>query len=54
MSLLPAEKAEILDGQALQLRGTSLRLKGDLAQATRRSSRPTPSSSRYATAEWPR
>ena len=32
--LLPAEKAEILDGQALQLRGTSLRLKGDLAQAT--------------------
>ena len=31
--LLPAEKAAILDGQALQLRGTSLRLKGDLAQA---------------------
>ena len=30
----PAEKAEILDGQALQLRGTSLRVKGDLAQAT--------------------
>ncbi|HET7606618.1 MAG TPA: CHAT domain-containing protein [Sphingomicrobium sp.] len=30
----PAEKAEILDGQALQLRGTSLRLKGDLAQAS--------------------
>ena len=30
----PAEKAEILDGQALQLRGTSLRMKGDLAQAT--------------------
>ncbi|MES2120464.1 MAG: CHAT domain-containing protein [Pseudomonadota bacterium] len=27
--LLPAEKAEILDGQALQLRGTSLRLTGD-------------------------
>ena len=32
--LSPAEKAVILDGQALQLRGTSLRLKGDLAQAT--------------------
>jgi CHAT domain-containing protein len=32
--LAPAEKAEILDGQALQLRGTSLRVKGDLAQAT--------------------
>jgi tetratricopeptide (TPR) repeat protein len=31
--LLPAEKAEILDGQALQLRGTSLRLLGDLAGA---------------------
>lgn len=31
--LLPAEKAEILDGQALQLRGTSLRLTGDLAGA---------------------
>ncbi len=30
----PAEKAEILDGQALQLRGSSLRIKGDLAQAT--------------------
>jgi CHAT domain-containing protein len=30
----PAEKAEILDGQALQLRGTSLRVKGDLALAT--------------------
>ena len=30
----PAEKAEILDGQALQLRGTSLRMKGDLAQAS--------------------
>lgn len=29
-----AEKTEILDGQALQLRGTSLRLKGDLAQAS--------------------
>ena len=32
--LLPAEKAEILDGQALQLRGTSLRLTGDLAGAS--------------------
>ena len=32
--LLPEEKAEILDGQALQLRGTSLRLAGDVAQAT--------------------
>jgi CHAT domain-containing protein len=32
--LLPAEKAAILDGQALQLRGTSLRLKGDLADST--------------------
>src|SRR5206468_157253 len=32
--LLPAEKAEILDGQALQLRGTSLRLTGDLPGAT--------------------
>ncbi|HET6535022.1 MAG TPA: CHAT domain-containing tetratricopeptide repeat protein [Sphingomicrobium sp.] len=32
--LSPAEKAEILDGQALQLRGTSLRLKGNLAGAT--------------------
>ena len=32
--LLPAEKAEILDGQALQLRGTSLRLTGNLAGAT--------------------
>lgn len=31
--LLPAEKAAILDGQALQLRGTSLRLTGDLAGA---------------------
>ena len=32
--LLPAEKAEILDAQALQLRGTSLRLTGDVAAAT--------------------
>jgi CHAT domain-containing protein len=32
--LLPEEKAEILDGQALQLRGTSLRLTGDIAQAS--------------------
>ena len=32
--LLPQEKAEILDGQALQLRGTSLRLTGDIAGAT--------------------
>jgi CHAT domain-containing protein len=32
--LLPVEKAEILDGQALQLRGTSLRLNADLAGAT--------------------
>ncbi|HZC37089.1 MAG TPA: CHAT domain-containing protein, partial [Sphingomicrobium sp.] len=31
--LLPAEKAEILDAQALQLRGTSLRLAGDLVAA---------------------
>ena len=31
-SFCPAEKAAILDGQALQLRGTSLRLKGDVAQ----------------------
>ena len=31
--LLPAEKAEILDGQALQLRGTSLRLTGDISGA---------------------
>lgn len=31
--LLPIEKAEILDAQALQLRGTSLRLTGDLAGA---------------------
>ena len=28
--LLPAEKAAILDGQAMQLRGTSLRLSGDM------------------------
>ena len=33
--LLPAEKAEILDGQALQLRGTSLRLTGDMAGASK-------------------
>lgn len=32
--LLPVEKAEILDGQALQLRGTSLRLTGDLSGAS--------------------
>ncbi|HET9811089.1 MAG TPA: CHAT domain-containing protein [Sphingomicrobium sp.] len=32
--LLPEEKAEILDGQALQLRGTSLRLSGNLTAAT--------------------
>ncbi|MES2135530.1 MAG: CHAT domain-containing protein [Pseudomonadota bacterium] len=32
--LLPAEKAEILDGQALQLRGTALRLTGDPAGAS--------------------
>jgi CHAT domain-containing protein len=31
--LLPDEKAEILDGQALQLRGTALRLTGDEAGA---------------------
>lgn len=31
--LLPAEKVEILDGQAAQLRGTSLRLTGDRAGA---------------------
>src|SRR5206468_6460760 len=31
--LLPKEKAEILDGQALQLRGTALRLTGDRAGA---------------------
>jgi CHAT domain-containing protein/Flp pilus assembly protein TadD len=31
--LLPAEKAAILDGQAMQLRGTSLRLSGDMAGA---------------------
>ena len=32
-TLLPKEKAEILDGQALQLRGTAMRLKGDTAAA---------------------
>ena len=32
--LLPSEKAAILDGQALQLRGTSLRLTGDVAGAS--------------------
>ena len=32
--LLPAEKAEILDGQALQLRGTALRLVGKTAEAS--------------------
>lgn len=32
--LLPAEKAQILDAQALQLRGSALRLTGDLAAAT--------------------
>ena len=32
--LLPEEKAEILDGQALQLRGTSLRLTGDTSGAS--------------------
>ena len=31
--MLPAEKVEILEGQALQLRGTSLRLTGDRAGA---------------------
>ena len=31
--LTPSEKAQILDGQALQLRGTSLRLTGDIAGA---------------------
>jgi CHAT domain-containing protein len=31
--LLPAEKIQILDGQAMQLRGTSLRLTGDRAGA---------------------
>jgi CHAT domain-containing protein len=31
--LLPAEKIEILDAQALQLRGTSLRLSGDIVGA---------------------
>jgi len=32
--MLPEEKAEILDGQALQLRGTALRLTGNVAGAT--------------------
>ena len=32
--LLPQEKIAILDGQALQLRGTALRLSGDLAGAS--------------------
>jgi hypothetical protein len=32
--LLPEEKADILDGQALQLRGTSLRVEGDFAGAS--------------------
>src|SRR5262249_43828514 len=32
--LLPAEKAQILDAQALQLRGTSLRLQGNLNGAS--------------------
>ncbi|MDQ3245663.1 MAG: CHAT domain-containing protein [Pseudomonadota bacterium] len=32
-SLLPQEKAQILDGQALQLRGTALRLNGNAAGA---------------------
>ncbi|MGI8706306.1 MAG: CHAT domain-containing protein [Sphingomicrobium sp.] len=32
--LLPQEKAEILDGQALQLRGTSLRINGDNSAAS--------------------
>ncbi|MEO7277559.1 MAG: CHAT domain-containing protein [Sphingomicrobium sp.] len=32
--LLPVEKAQILDGQALQLRGTSLRLTGDSVGAS--------------------
>lgn len=32
--LMPAEKAEILDGQALQLRGTALRLVGKSAEAS--------------------
>ncbi|MEO7654358.1 MAG: CHAT domain-containing protein, partial [Sphingomicrobium sp.] len=32
--LFPAEKAEILDGQALQLRGTALRLVGKSAEAS--------------------
>jgi CHAT domain-containing protein len=33
-ALLPQEKVEILDGQALQLRGAALRLSGDLAGAS--------------------
>lgn len=33
--LLPIEKAEILDGQSLQLRGTALRLTGDVAAAVK-------------------
>ena len=33
---LPQEKAEILDGQALQLRGAALRLKGNLARGVGR------------------
>jgi CHAT domain-containing protein len=33
-ALLPQEKIEILDGQSLQLRGTSLRLLGNIAGAT--------------------
>ncbi len=33
--LLPEEKAQILDGQALQLRGTALRLKNDKAGAAK-------------------
>ena len=32
--LTPAEKAEILDGQAMQLRGTALRLSGDRTSAS--------------------
>ena len=32
--LVPEEKAQILDGQALQLRGTALRLQGDLLAAS--------------------
>ena len=49
--LLPSEKAEILDAQALQLRGTSLRLTGDLsAGAAMRYAAPTPSFRRSAAA----